>query len=72
MGFARWYFPYPLTVEKEAAGVGMDTVSENDPLPAGVNKTMFMDFFSRLFTYRRKYVDHKSCYGKAFSFLLFC
>ncbi|KAL3418567.1 acetyltransferase [Phlyctema vagabunda] len=58
--FARWYFPYSLTDEEEKAGLGKDNGDEETP--PGAIPEFFKDFFTRLFSYRTKYVDHNTTY----------
>lgn len=61
IAFSRWYYPYSLTPEQEAAGLGEDKVAE--PPPTGAVELLYIEFFTKLFSGRKKWANHSTTYG---------
>lgn len=57
---SKWWFPYTLTPEQEAAGLGSDTLPET--YPEGAVRGLADDFFRDLFEKRKKCIDHETQY----------
>lgn len=57
---SKWWYPYTLTPEQEAAGVGEDKMPET--YPAGVVRGLADSFFTDLFEKRKKLLDHETQY----------
>ena len=57
---SKWWYPYSLTPEQEAAGVGEDKMPET--YPARAVRGLADSFFADLFEKRRKLLDHETQY----------
>jgi hypothetical protein len=57
---SKWWFPYTLTPEQEAAGVGSDKLPET--YPEGAVRDLADSFFADLFEKRKKYINHETQY----------
>jgi hypothetical protein len=60
VAMSKWWFPYTLTPEQEAARVGEDKLPEK--YPAGAVRALSDSFLADLFEKRRKLLDHKTQY----------
>jgi hypothetical protein len=52
-----------VTPEEEVAGVGEDKAI--GPPPTGVDVSIYMEFFMKLFSGRKKWADHSTAYGRS-------
>jgi hypothetical protein len=57
---SKWWYPYTLTPEQEAAGVGEDKMPET--YPAGAVRELADSFFADLFEKRKRLLDHETQY----------
>ena len=60
VAMSKWWFPYTLTAEQEAAGLGYDKLPES--YPEGTERELADGFFGGLFEKRRKYINHETQY----------
>ena len=59
---SKWWYPYTLTPEQEAAGVGTSRMPETYPERAV--RGLADRFFADLLEKRRKYINHETDYCK--------
>lgn len=64
---SKWWFPFTLTPEQEAAGLGSDTLPET--YPEGAARGLADGFFKDLFEKRKEYIDHEKQYCMTLNFL---
>lgn len=57
---SKWWYPYILTPEQQAAGVGEDKMPGT--YPAGAVRGLADSFFANLFEKRKKLLDHETQY----------
>lgn len=66
MGFSKWYYPYVLTAEEKAAGVGEDRLPES--WMEGSEEELCKKFWGTLYQARRDNMDHEKDYCAFFHF----
>ncbi|KAL9629199.1 MAG: hypothetical protein Q9204_005410 [Flavoplaca sp. TL-2023a] len=59
VAFAKWKYPYSLTPEQQAEKARLDL---NRSYPPGTNEQLYEQFFGRLDTLRKKYLDEEKDY----------
>lgn len=59
IAFAKWKYPYRLTAEQQAE---KDKLDLGRTYPPGTNEELYNQFFSRLDTLRKKYLDEEKDY----------
>jgi hypothetical protein len=64
VAMSKWWYPYTLTPEQEAARVGVDKLP--DSYLAGTLIELTNEFLGKLFEGRRKYLDHTKDYCMLF------
>jgi len=60
VAMSKWWFPYTLTPEQEAAGVGSNKLPRT--YPEGAVSALANEYFGDLFEKRKKYIHHETQY----------
>jgi hypothetical protein len=64
---SKWWFPYTLTPEQEAAGVGESKLPKS--WPKGAEVDLCNDFFGKIYESRKRLLNHEKDYCE---FIILC